>query len=131
MTGTVALVLRKSTKDEQAVSVGRQEKLGREWAAAQLPDAEVLVYSDNAVSGADMTRSEWTRFTEDVRGGRVTNVWCYEQSRITRAGLTSWDEVAVMLATAGIAEIATHNQGMISVLEGNRFYGRLHALLDQ
>lgn len=127
----VAVVTRKSTKDDEKVSIGRQETIGRAWAERDHPGSEVVVYADNATSGVDMERSGWQAFTAAVRSRQVSVVWAYEQSRLTRAGQATWDEVCVMLSKAGIDEIHTHRQGRISVREGNRLLGRVQALLDQ
>lgn len=126
----LAIVTRKSTRDERQVSITRQEKLGREWATANHPDAEVAIFADNAVSGMNMERPGWTAFVHAVRKGQVDTVCTYEQSRLTRAGSATWEEVCVMLVAAGIEEVHTHRQGIISVTEGNRLHGRIHAVFD-
>jgi site-specific DNA recombinase len=128
---TVALLIRKSTKDEAQVSINRQEALGRAWAEQHHPALPVTVYVDDGISGADMTRPGWMAFCSEVRAGRIDHLWAYEQSRLTRAGVASWDDVAVMLTLAGIGEVHTHRQGAISVREGNRLQGRLLAVIDQ
>jgi site-specific DNA recombinase len=130
MTG-LALLIRKSTRDEAQVSINRQETLGRAWAQDHHPTLPVTVYVDDGISGADMTRPGWQAFCSDVRAGRIGHVWAYEQSRLTRAGVATWDDVAVMLTLAGIGEVHTHRQGAISVREGNRLQGRLLAVIDQ
>lgn len=127
----VALVTRKSTRDEAQVSVTRQEKLGREWAAREHPGVPVLVFSDNAVSGVKMDREGWQAFVDAVRRGAVDVVWAYEQSRLTRAGSATWDEVCFMLTAAGVAVLNTHTQGSIGVAEGQRLAGRMQAVVDQ
>ncbi len=127
----LAIVTRKSTRDEQQVSIGRQEKLGRAWAQANRPDLPVRVFADNATPGTDMERPGWTAFTTAVRSGQVDAVWAYEQSRLTRAGATTWDEVCVLLWAAGIEQLHTHVQGSIGVVEGNRLQGRILAVVDQ
>lgn len=127
----LAIVTRKSTRDEQQVSIGRQEKLGRAWAKANRPGVPVAVFSDNATPGTDMERPGWVAFTTAVRAGQVDDVWAYEQSRLTRAGATTWDEVCVLLWAAGIEQLHTHVQGSIGVVEGNRLQGRILAVVDQ
>jgi site-specific DNA recombinase len=128
---SVALLIRKSTKDEAQVSINRQETLGRAWAEQHHPASPISVYVDDGISGADMTRPGWSAFCSDVRSGRIDHLWAYEQSRLTRAGVATWDDVAVMLTLAGIGEVHTHRQGAISVREGNRLQGRLLAVIDQ
>lgn len=127
----VALVCRKSTRDEAKVSVTRQEKWGREWAERQHPGEPVLVFSDNAKSGIDMERDGWVEFVAAVRRGTVDAVWAYEQSRLTRAGSATWDEVCVMLSAAGIPVLHTYIHGDIGLMEGHRYAGRMHAVNDQ
>lgn len=126
----VAIVARKSTKDERQVSIARQEQLGREWASKHRPADPVDVFSDNAVSGVKMDRPGWLAFVDAVRLGRIDTVWAYEQSRLTRAGTQTWEEVCVMLSVAGITEVNTHRQGTIGVAEGSRLMGRFQAILD-
>lgn len=125
-----ALVVRKSTKDEQKVSLSRQEAMGRQEAQRLFPGLPVAVYADEK-SGVDMERAGWLRFASDVRSGAVAGVWCYEQSRLTRAGVAAWDEICVMLWKAGITEVHTHRQGAISVAKGNRIVGGVLALVDR
>lgn len=127
----VAIVARKSTRDEAKVSVTRQEEWGREWAAANHPGEQVLVFSDNAKSGTDMDRGGWTGFTQAVQSGVVTVVWTWEQSRITRAGEVAWLDVCLLLYGAGIRHVDTHRQGRISVVEGDRIHGGVNSVIDQ
>lgn len=127
----VAIVTRKSTRDEAKVSITRQEAWGREWAEANRPGEQVLVFSGDAVSGADMQRADWLAFVDAVTAGVVSDVWAWEQSRLTRAGAQSWDEVCELLTAAGIRSVQTHRQGAVSVVEGDRIHGRMNAVLDQ
>lgn len=126
----VAIVARKSTRDDAQVSVSRQEKMGREWAAREHSGEPVLVFKDNATSGVDMEREGWTDFTEAVRRGLVDAVWAYDQSRVTRGGTEPWDAVCVMLSTAGIPTLFTAS-GPVGVAEGQRLGGRITAVVDQ
>lgn len=126
-----AVVVRKSTRDEAKVSLAQQEARGRELALAADPTLPIVVYGDEAKSGVDMERPGWQAFVDAVRRDEVALVACYEQSRLTRAGIDTWDQVCVLLHRAGITEVLTYRQGPISVVEGNRLTGRLLALVDQ
>lgn len=131
MVGAIGLVTRKSTRDEAKVSVTRQEEMGREWAATNHPDLPVVVFSDNATSGVNMERPGWLAFVDAVRSGRIAHVWAYEQSRLTRAGVASWEQVCELLCAAGITHVNTNRQGQISVVEGNRIVGDINSVMDK
>lgn len=127
----VAIITRKSSRDEHKVSVMRQEAMGREWAEAFRPGVPVEVFEDNATSGVVMDRPGWVAFTQAVKAGVITDVWTYEQSRLTRAGGGAWDDVCALLSAAGIREVHTTRQGAISVVEGDRVHGRINSVMDQ
>lgn len=127
----VALVTRKSSRDEHKVSVTRQETMGREWAETFRPGTPVLVFEDNATSGVVMDRPGWQAFVKAVKAGHITDVWTYEQSRITRAGGGAWDDICELLSAHGIREVHTTRQGAISVVEGDRLHGAFNSVLDK
>lgn len=125
-----AVIVRKSTRDEAKVSVTRQEALGREWAQQNRPGHPVLVFTDE-MTGARMDRPGWQEFVRAVQQGRVSHVWGYEQSRLTRAGTVAWDDVCELLWNAGIPEVHTQRQGIIRVVEGDRLHGFINAVMDR
>lgn len=127
----VALITRKSTRDDAKVSLGRQEALGREWAQQHRPGVPVLLFEDAAVSGTVMDRPGWVAFTDALKAGVITDVWAWEQSRLTRAGVTAWDDVCRLLSAAGIYEVHTHRQGQVRVAEGDRLHGSINSVMDQ
>jgi site-specific DNA recombinase len=127
----VAIITRKSTRDDAKVSVTRQEAMGRDWAKVHHPDKPVLVFSDNAVSGTVMDRPGWSLFLDALKAKRIAHVWAYEQSRITRAGDLAWDQVCVLLSEAGIRAVHTQRQGTVSLVAGDRIHGRINSIFDQ
>lgn len=109
----------------------RQEAAGREWAEREHPDMPVLVFSDNNAKGIDMDRPGWQAFTKAVGDGRIDAVWAWEQSRLTRAGVSTWDDVCELLTAAGLRFVTTTRQGRVSIVMGDRIGGRLNAVVDQ
>jgi DNA invertase Pin-like site-specific DNA recombinase len=74
----------------------------------------VVVYRDDAITASDpgVTRPDYERLCDDIRGGLITAVVANEQSRLTRQP-REWDEFQVMLALAGLTKVHTVSDGII------------------
>jgi DNA invertase Pin-like site-specific DNA recombinase len=132
-----ALVYARASADpsDQRISVDRQIKLCTARADQLWPDAEIRVFRDDAVTAADPSvhRPGYMAFLAAVRSaptGQIVGVVVNEQSRLTRQGTGSWDELVVTLTKAGITKVETLRSGPISVEPGNRLVGRLLAVVD-
>jgi DNA invertase Pin-like site-specific DNA recombinase len=133
----VALVYARASADpsDQRISVDRQVKLCTARALDLWPDAEVKVFRDDSITAADPSvhRPGFAQFLTAVRSarkGELVGVVVNEQSRLTRQGTGSWDELVVTLTKSGISKVETLRSGPISVEPGNRLVGRLLAVVD-
>jgi len=128
----VALYCRRSVdRNDLAVSVAVQEKMGRRFAREQWPDLPVVAYVDNDISAADpaVTRPGYVKMVDAIRAGRVVQVVAREQSRLTRQP-SEWEALCTTLQLAGIPAVHTVTAGAVSVAEGSRLPGRIMAVVD-
>jgi DNA invertase Pin-like site-specific DNA recombinase len=133
----VVLVYGRESRDpkDQRISVDRQLKKGCEYAARQWPGAIVLSFRDDDITGSkpEVVRPGFEKMLHELRRrpkGTVVGVWANEQSRLTRAGETGWDDLRVVLNMAGLNEVHTGIQGIIGIEPGNSLAGRLYAVID-
>lgn len=134
---TKALVYARASSDpsDQRISVDRQVKLCTARAHELWPDAEVLVFRDDAITAADPSvhRPGFSSFLTAVRTarkGELAGVVVNEQSRLTRQGTGAWDELVVTLTKAGVTSVETLRGGPVSVAPGSRLVGRMLAIVD-
>ena len=115
-TGYAALYCRLSPRpDGSYEGVEDQEKWGREYAASKWPGEPVEVFREPGISAANGDhRPEYERLRRWVVEGRVAHVWCVEQSRLERREV-EWFELAAELDAAGIADVHTNRDGVVSV----------------
>jgi DNA invertase Pin-like site-specific DNA recombinase len=118
-------------KDDKRISVDRQVERCTHLAGELWPGEPVLVFEDNAASGADpdVERPGYNAFVDAVRRGDLDEIVCHEQSRLTRQP-TQWEELVVTLTRAGIAKVHTVQSGVVPVDAGNRLLGRIMAIID-
>ena len=115
--GHVALYCRLSPRpDGKSEGVDVQERQGRAYAAQTWPGVPIVVYADRLLSAADegVHRPEFERLREDIRAGRVAQLWAVEQSRLQRLEV-GWFVLAAELVAAGISEVHTIRDGIVRV----------------
>src|SRR5262245_18679812 len=101
-----------SDPNDQRISVDRQIKLCTARALDLWPTAEVRVFRDDAITGAD-PNVHWPGFADFLRAirtarpGTIAGVVVNEQSRLTRQGEHAWDDLVVTLTKAGITKVET------------------------
>jgi DNA invertase Pin-like site-specific DNA recombinase len=124
-----------SDPDDLKISVDSQLKKGVRYAAEHWPDAEVHTFRDDDITAAEpgVIRPDFERMLRELRSypkGSVVGIWANEQSRLTRLGETSWDDLRVILNMAGLVEVHTGLQGVIGIAPGNSLAGRIYAVVD-
>ena len=95
----------------------------------------MLTFRDDNISAGKpgVKRPGFDRMLHELRSrpkGRVVGVWANEQSRLTRLGETSWDDLRVIFNMAGLNEVHTGIQGIIGIRPGNSMAGRIYAVVD-
>lgn len=123
-----------SDPDDLRISVDGQLKKGRRYAANTWPNAEVREFRDDNITAADkgVVRPDFERMLRELRlqpKGTVA-IWANEQSRLTRLGETSWEDLRVIFNMAGLTEVHTSLQGIVGIAPGNSLAGRLFAVID-
>jgi Resolvase, N terminal domain len=133
----VVLIYGRESVDQEdlRISVDRQLKKGRSYAAERWPGATVLTFRDDDISAAKsgVRRSGFDALLHELRArpkGRVVGVWSNEQSRLTRLGGTAWDDLRVVFHIAGLREVHTSLQGVIGIEPGNSLACRIYSVID-
>lgn len=106
---SAALYARISVENEQkreADSIGTQIQLLRDYASEQ-KDVQVFdVYCDDAISGTDFARPEFSRLMNDVRDGKVDCIIVKDLSRLGRNYLESGEYIEMVFPFFGVRFIA-------------------------
>ena len=118
------------------VSVDHQITRCRRYAAEHWPDAEVREFRDDDLSGSKpgVVRKGFDQFRHAVRTlpkGSVAAIVVNEQSRLTRQGERSWQDIVVLLSVAGVETVHSLKEGPISVKAGSRLVGTLLSAIHQ
>jgi DNA invertase Pin-like site-specific DNA recombinase len=118
------------------VSVDHQIVRGERYTAEHWPTAKVLVFRDDDLSAAKpgVVRKGFNDFRQAVLTlpkGSIVGIVVNEQSRLTRLGERSWEEIIGLLTVAGVATVHSLKEGQISVQEGSQLVGNLLASIHQ
>jgi len=138
MTHSYVLIYGRASSDPKdlRISVDHQLTRGTRFATQHWPEAEVLTFRDDDLSAAKpgVVRPGFENFRHAVRTlpkGSIVTVVVNEQSRLTRLGERSWEDIVVLLGVAGVETVYSLKEGPISVKAGSRLIGKLLAAVHQ
>lgn len=129
----VAVYARLSVQDGTRESTETQIENCTAHAKTNWPDAEVVVFTDDGVSGSKSAdrRPGYRALLEAVTTGQVGAIVTRDQSRISREGASGWEKFRNTCAAAGITRLHTLHGGEVALAAHEALSGDIVALVDR